>query len=88
MGLPEEETALLEGSVPSSKREALWKERRVFFTTPHVVVNDISNGICDANQFTCMVFDEAHKATANYPYTLLVMTSFLFFSILTFFNIC
>lgn len=72
MGIPERDTAHLEGSVASDKRENLWDKRRVFFCTPQTLVNDIIAGRCDATQIVCLVVDEAHKATNNYAYTIAV----------------
>ncbi|KAI9366228.1 P-loop containing nucleoside triphosphate hydrolase protein [Pilaira anomala] len=67
-GIPLTDTVDMTGSVPSKRRQALWKEKRVFFTTPHVVQNDLISKACPANQVVCIVIDEAHKATGNYAY--------------------
>jgi ERCC4-related helicase len=72
MGLPEDETAYLEGSVSATKREQLWKDRRVFFCTPQTLHNDLSAGICDPRSVVCVVIDEAHRATSNYSYTTVI----------------
>jgi len=72
MGLPENETAYLEGSVSAAKRELLWKDRRVFFCTPQTLHNDLSAGICNARSIVCVVIDEAHRATSNYSYTTVI----------------
>lgn len=72
MGIPEEDIAHLEGSVAASKRETLWKYKRVFFCTPQTLMNDLSNGRCDARSIVCIVLDEAHRATGQYAYTTVV----------------
>jgi ERCC4-related helicase len=69
MGIPELDTAHLEGSVQSDKRGSIWNSKRVFFCTPQTLLNDITSGRCDPLQIVCLVVDEAHKATANYAYT-------------------
>lgn len=67
-GIPLTDTIDMTGSVSSKRRQVLWKEKRVFFTTPHVVQNDLISKACPANQVVCIVIDEAHKATGNYAY--------------------
>ena len=72
MGISEGDTAHLEGSVHSDKRQQLWENKRLFFCTPQTLQNDIKSGICDAHAIVCIVIDEAHKATDNYAYTAVV----------------
>ena len=43
-------------------------EKRVFFLTPQVIMNDLSRGTCPAVDVRCLVIDEAHKATGNHAY--------------------
>ncbi len=69
MGIPECDTAHLEGSVQAEKRRILWESKRVFFCTPQTLLNDIQAGRCDPRHIVCLVIDEAHKATDNYAYT-------------------
>ena len=57
-GLSELDTAYLEGGVCPEKRQILWKTKRVFFSTPQTVVNDISGLICDPRQIVCIVLDD------------------------------
>ncbi|DAZ96450.1 TPA: hypothetical protein N0F65_006496 [Lagenidium giganteum] len=68
MGIPLTDTAELQGNVPPSTRRVLWKAKRVFFCTPQSIQNDLRQGICEAEQFVCLVVDEAHRATGNYAY--------------------
>jgi ERCC4-related helicase len=72
MGIPQADTAHLEGSISPERRSLLWKSKRVFFSTPQTVVNDIKNGLCNPQEIVCLVIDEAHKATDNYAYTVAV----------------
>ncbi|CAM9762038.1 unnamed protein product, partial [Ectocarpus fasciculatus] len=68
MGVPEQDTAELQGSVDPKKRAQLWDERRVFFCTPQSMANDIKHKRCDPARFVCVVVDEAHRGTGNYAY--------------------
>lgn len=49
-------------------REKLWKEKRVFYLTPQVMVNDLKSKTCPASLIKCVVIDEAHRATKDYAY--------------------
>lgn len=50
-------------------RKQIWDSKRVFFTTPQVVENDLKTGILDPNFIALLVIDEAHRSTGNYAYT-------------------
>ncbi|KAL7275082.1 3'-5' DNA helicase [Rhizina undulata] len=67
-GIPRNMTALMTGGVSAALRREYWKEKRVFFTTPQTMQNDIRNEICDPNKIVCLVIDEAHKTTGKYSY--------------------
>jgi ATP-dependent DNA helicase MPH1 len=59
--------------IPSQdEREFLWKSKRLFFSTPQTVENDLNRGVVDAKRIICLVIDEAHRATGNYSYVVLV----------------
>ncbi|OUM53407.1 hypothetical protein BVG19_g2685 [[Candida] boidinii] len=70
-GIPPEQTAILLDKTKRNRAE-IWKEKRVFFTTPQVVENDLSGGLLDPRQVVCLVVDEAHRARGNYSYTKVV----------------
>ncbi|GMF56040.1 unnamed protein product [[Candida] boidinii] len=70
-GIPPEQTAILLDKTKRNRAE-IWKEKRVFFTTPQVVENDLSGGLLDPRQVVCLVVDEAHRAKGNYSYTKVV----------------
>lgn len=61
MGVPEQDTAELQGSVDPKLRAQLWDERRVFFCTPQSMVNDIKTKRCDPSRFVCVVVDEVKR---------------------------
>ena len=56
------------GGTPPAKRETLWKEGRVFMSTPQVVRNDAINGTLDLSEVSLLIVDEAHHATGNHAY--------------------
>lgn len=58
MGIPERDTAELQGSVAPEARRTLWDERRVFYCTPQSMANDIKHKRCNPGRFVCVVVDE------------------------------
>lgn len=68
VGIPRSETVMLTGDVSPNLRPELWKTKRVFFLTPHIVVNDLKSGWVDPKRIALLVVDEAHRATGNYSY--------------------
>ena len=72
MGIPARDTAHLEGSVPPEKRATLWHNHRVFFCTPQTMANDLKKNMLDPRRVVCVVFDEAHKATKSFAYTIIM----------------
>ncbi|KAI7893818.1 P-loop containing nucleoside triphosphate hydrolase protein [Mucor mucedo] len=68
-GLPLQDTVEISGQYAPVKRRDLWKRKRVFFSTPETVCNDIKNQACPTDKIVCVVVDEAHRATGKYAYT-------------------
>jgi ERCC4-related helicase len=66
--LKEEETAIFTGTVPPAKRQRLWQEARVIFSTPQGLENDILGSKIKLTEVSLLVFDEAHRATGDYSY--------------------
>nr|CDS28024.1 fanconi anemia group M protein [Hymenolepis microstoma] len=63
------EAVELTGTTPPPQRAAMWNgQHRAFFLTPQVIANDLASGICPATSISCIVIDEAHKATGNHAY--------------------
>jgi len=71
-GIAPQLTAELTGHTRLAARRALWHSRRVFFSTPQVMLNDVLRHICPVQRIVCVVFDEAHRATGRYAYCGLV----------------
>ncbi len=59
---------VMTGSTSPEERYQLWKEKRVFFGTPQVVENDLIAGEVPEEEFSLLIFDEAHRATGEYSY--------------------
>ena len=72
MGIPEKHTAEISGKSKPGSRDAMWRNKRVFFCTAQTLVKDIEEGRCEARNIVCIVLDEAHRATGEYAYSVLV----------------
>ncbi|CAH9136790.1 unnamed protein product [Cuscuta epithymum] len=70
--IPQEYAIDLTGQTSPTRRKSFWKEKRVFFVTPQVLERDILSGICMVKHLVCLVIDEAHRATGNYSYCVVV----------------
>ncbi len=62
------EMTVLTGKTRPEKRYELWDEKRVFFSTPQVVENDLIANEIPREEFSLVIFDEAHRATGDYSY--------------------
>ncbi|XP_037947828.1 Fanconi anemia group M protein [Teleopsis dalmanni] len=73
MPFPKQDTVELTGKLPKPRRAELWRTKRVFFATPHVVQSDIftegNSSEFPFEQIKLVVIDEAHKAKGRYAYT-------------------
>ena len=67
-GIPSRDAAILLDKSRKNRIE-IWKEKRVFFSTPQVVENDLKRGALDPRDIICLVVDEAHRALGSYAYT-------------------
>nr|GEU83199.1 DEAD-box ATP-dependent RNA helicase FANCM isoform X2 [Tanacetum cinerariifolium] len=72
VGISQEWTVDLTGQTCPRKRVDLWQEKRIFFVTPQVLEKDIQTGSCAVKQIVCLVIDEAHRASGNYAYCVVV----------------
>ena len=59
--------ALITGEDLLSKRKKLWLNS-IICATPEITRNDIARKIVDTNQFSLIIFDEAHRAVGDYAY--------------------
>jgi len=68
MDMGEENFVLFTGLVKPEKREELWKNAKIIFSTPQGLENDIISNRIDIKDVSLMVFDEAHRAVKGYSY--------------------
>ena len=63
----------LTGKISPDIRKSMWNSRsiRVYFATPEIVRNDLENKLLEKDEFSLIVFDEAHRAVKEYSYTLI-----------------
>lgn len=71
-GIPGSDAAEMTGEIPKSKREKIWREKRVLYMTPQTLMNDLATQNCDVMSIVLIVVDEAHKATGDYAYNQIV----------------
>ncbi|ODV63016.1 3'-5' DNA helicase, partial [Ascoidea rubescens DSM 1968] len=66
-GIPTDEIAILLDKSRKNRPE-IWNSKRVFFTTPQVVENDLKTGFLNPKSIALLIVDEAHRAKGNYAY--------------------
>ena len=62
-----DDIALITGEDLMAKRKKLWINS-IICATPEIVRNDIIRKLVDVNQFSLVIFDEAHRAVGDYAY--------------------
>jgi ERCC4-related helicase len=68
--IPEDEMIVLTGQIQPAKRKELFKEKRVIFSTPQGLENDMISKRIDISKITLLVVDEAHRTVGDYSYVL------------------
>jgi Fanconi anemia group M protein len=63
-----EDIALLTGEDTLAKRKKLWTNS-VICATPEITKNDLERGIVPQDQFSLVIFDEAHRTVGDYAYS-------------------
>ncbi|MDK2849770.1 MAG: hypothetical protein PWP03_325 [Candidatus Woesearchaeota archaeon] len=66
--IPEEEMTVLTGKISPENREKLWEEKKVIFSTPQGLENDILTSRISLSDVSLLGFDEAHRAVGDYSY--------------------
>ncbi|MEM1657806.1 MAG: DEAD/DEAH box helicase [Candidatus Jordarchaeales archaeon] len=69
LNIPENEIRVCTGENAPGERERIWLEAKVVLATPQVVRNDLIAGRVNCLDWVLLVFDEAHRAVGDYPYT-------------------
>jgi ERCC4-related helicase len=59
---------IMTGSTRPAQRYEKWEDGKVFFGTPQVVENDLISGEVPTEEFSLVIFDEAHRASGEYSY--------------------
>ena len=63
----EDSVVWLTGEVAPEERVGSWK-KRLIFSTPQVFMNDLLTGKVALDNFSLVIFDEAHRGVGDYPY--------------------
>jgi len=61
--------AVFTGEITPEKRQKLWHESQVIFSTPQGLENDLISSRISLENVSLIVFDEAHKASGDYSYS-------------------
>ncbi|MEM5843221.1 MAG: DEAD/DEAH box helicase [Candidatus Aenigmatarchaeota archaeon] len=57
------------GKISKEDRKFLYKYAKIIVATPQTIQNDLEQGILTLNDFSLVVFDEAHRCVKEYSYT-------------------
>ena len=70
LNIDADQLKILTGEITPEERRLWWNSKniKIFFTTPEVVKNDLENGL-KLDDFSLIIFDEAHRARKGYAYT-------------------
>ncbi len=68
LNVDEDKMTVFTGMINPKKREELWKEKQIIFSTPQGLENDVISRRIKLEEVSLLVFDEAHRATGDYAY--------------------
>lgn len=71
LGIPEDKFAILTGKTFPDHRIKVFQENQILFYTPQTLRNDLVNRKYTLEETVLVIFDEAHHATGDYPYTMI-----------------
>jgi len=60
---------LFTGKTPAEKRQELWQNADIIFSTPQCISNDLKNSLYGLEDVSLLVEDECHRCIKNYSYT-------------------
>lgn len=63
-----DDIGLITGMDHILKRKKIWSNS-IICATPEITKNDLDRGIVDSEQFSLIIFDEAHRTIGNYAYS-------------------
>jgi len=68
LNISDEELTVFTGLVKPKDRAELFIQKKIIFSTPQCLENDVIEGRIDLSQVSLIIFDEAHRAVGNYAY--------------------
>ena len=71
LDIPEENLALLTGKIAPEKRVDVFTNTQLLFFTPQTLRNDLVSRRYTLKNTALIIFDEAHHASGDYPYTMI-----------------
>lgn len=74
LSIPEEKFEILTGKVLPDKRTELFFTKQILFYTPQTLRNDLVNKNYSLEKVCLVIFDEAHHASGDFPYTMIADT--------------
>ncbi len=66
--LAEPKVCVLNGNITPEKRTKQVAESEVVIATPQTIANDLDEGRYDLDDFSLVIYDEAHRAVGDYAY--------------------
>jgi Fanconi anemia group M protein len=68
------EITVFTGEISPSKRMNLWENSKIIVSTPQVIENDLLSKKINLENFSLVIFDEAHHAVGEYSYVFISET--------------
>ncbi len=68
LNLDDKEIFLFSGDINPKKRKTIWRNKTIIISTPQVVQNDLISSFVTLEDFSLVIFDEAHRAVGRYAY--------------------
>jgi Fanconi anemia group M protein len=65
---------LFTGKTKADKRQELWQNADIIFSTPQCISNDLKKRLYDLNDVSLLIEDECHRCIKNYSYTYIAQT--------------
>lgn len=68
LNIPPENVVLFTGNTNPDKRGNMYEKAQLIISTPQIIENDLLGKKISLENVSCIIFDEAHRATGNYSY--------------------
>jgi len=68
LDIDEKDMIILTGEIKPEKREELWKDATIIFSTPQGLSNDLVNSRIKLEDVSCLILDEIHRGVKGYDY--------------------